>query len=154
MTIVGYTGKVTSYDLAVGVKINMDELIYMISPIDSPLINGIGTDGRQLLASSGVDQTTFKWMDEELLLPRAQTAGTGAAGSGTTTITVSAADSYKFQDDDLLTIGEEGGIANGAVKRITDINTSTGVITVVDWVNGSVWPATTDHATTGDDVLN
>ena len=59
MTIVGYAGKVTSYDLAVGVKINIDELIYMISPIDSPFINGIGTDGRQLLASSGVDQTTF-----------------------------------------------------------------------------------------------
>ena len=97
MTIVGYGGKVTSYDLAVGVKINMAELIYMISPIDSPLINGIGTDGRQLLASSGVDQTTFKWMDEELLLPRAQTTDTGAAGAGVTTITVSAADSYKFQ---------------------------------------------------------
>ena len=47
MTVVGYSGKVTSYDLAVGVKISMDELIYMISPIDSPLINGIGTDGRQ-----------------------------------------------------------------------------------------------------------
>ena len=59
MAIVGYGGNVTSYDLAVGVKINMDELIYMISPVDSPLINGIGTDGRQLLSSSAVDQTTF-----------------------------------------------------------------------------------------------
>jgi len=87
VTIVGYGGKVTSYDLAVGVKINMDELIYMISPIDSPFINGIGTDGRQLLASSGVDQTEFKWMDEELLLPRAQiSATTGAGGAGTTEI--------------------------------------------------------------------
>jgi hypothetical protein len=56
MAIVGYGGKVTSYDLAVGVKINMDELIYMISPTDSPFINGIGTDGRQLLGSSPVDQ--------------------------------------------------------------------------------------------------
>ena len=52
MAIVGYSGNVTSYDLAVGVKINMDELIYMISPVDSPFINGIGTDGRQLLALS------------------------------------------------------------------------------------------------------
>ena len=156
MTIVGFSSAApgaTSYDLAVGVKINMDELIYMISPIDSPLINGIGTDGRQLLASSPVDQTTFKWMDEELLLPRAQTTDTGAAGAGTTTITVSAADSYKFQLDDLLTIGEEGGIANGAVKRVTNINTTTGVITVVDWQNGSVWPATTSHATTGQDTV-
>ena len=100
MTIVGYSGSVTSYDLAVGVKINMDELIYMISPVDSPFINGIGTDGRQLLTSSPTDQTEFKWMDEELLLPRAQAAGTGAAGAGDTDITVSAADSYKFQVGD------------------------------------------------------
>ena len=149
MAIVGYSGNVTSYDLAVGVKINMDELIYMISPVDSPFINGIGTDGRQLLASSGTDQTEFKWMDEELLLPRAQAAGTGAAGAGTTTVTVSAADSYKFQEDDLLNVGEEGAVVNGAVKRITGINNTTGVITVVDWTNGSAWPATTAaHADT------
>ena len=143
MAIVGYAGNVTSYDLAVGVKINMDELIYMISPVDSPFINGIGTDGRQLLASSGTDQTEFKWMDEELLLPRAQAAGTGAAGAGDTTVTVSAADSYKFQVGDLLNVGEEGAVVNGAVKRITAINNTTGVLTLADWTNGSAWPATT-----------
>ena len=143
MAVVGYAGNVTSYDLAVGVKINMDELIYMISPTDSPFINGIGTDGRQLLSSSPVDQQEFKWMDEELLLPRATVAGTGAAGAGATTITVSAADSYRFQVDDLLNIGEEDATVNGAIKRITAINNSTGVINVADWANGSAWPATT-----------
>ncbi len=142
MTIVGFSGKVTSYDLAVGVKINMDELIYMISPVDSPFINGIGTDGRQLLASSGVDQTEFKWMDEELLLPRAPAAGTGAAGAGVTDVTVSAADSYKFQVSDLITIGEEDVAANASVKIITAINNSTGVLTLGNWVNDSAWPAT------------
>ena len=143
MAVVGYAGKVTSYDLDVGVKINMDELIYMISPTDSPFINGIGTDGRQLLSSSPVDQQEFKWMDEELLLPRATVAGTGAAGAGATTITVSAADSYRFQVDDLLNIGEEDAVVNGAIKRITAINNSTGVINVADWANGSAWPGTT-----------
>ena len=103
MAIVGYGGKVTSYDLAVGVKINMDELIYMISPVDSPLINGVGTDGRQLLGSSPVDQTTFKWMDEELLLPSAPASAVNSAtGASVTTVTVSAANSYKFQVGDLL----------------------------------------------------
>jgi hypothetical protein len=142
MAIVGYSGTVTSYDLAVGVKINMDELIYMISPVDSPFINGIGTDGRQLLASSPVDQTEFKWMDEELLLPRAPAAGTGAAGAGATTVTVSAADSYRFQVSDLLSIGEEDVVVNASVKIITAINNSTGVLSVGNWVNDSAWPAT------------
>ena len=149
MAIVGYGGKVTSYDLAVGVKINMDELIYMISPTDSPFINGIGTDGRQLLGSSPVDQQEFKWMDEELLIPRATVTDTGAAGAGATDVTVSAADSYKFQVDDLITIGEADAAVNAAVKRVTHVNTDAGVLTLADWANASAWPATTaGHADT------
>ena len=140
MAVVGFSGKVTSYDLAVGVKISMDELIYMISPIDSPLINGIGTDGRQLLASSAVDQTEFKWMDEELLLPRAPAAGTGAAGAGVTTVIVSTADSYRFQVGDLITIGEEGVAMHNSVKIIT-ANTNNGTLTLGNWVNDAAWPA-------------
>ena len=149
MAIVGYGGKVTSYDLAVGVKINMDELIYMISPTDSPFINGIGTDGRQLLGSSPVDQQEFKWMDEELLIPRATVTDTGAAGAGATDVTVSAADSYKFQVDDLITIGEADAAVNAAVKRVTHVNTDAGVLTLADWANSADWPATTAaHADT------
>ena len=149
MAIVGYGGKVTSYDLAVGVKINMDELIYMISPTDSPFINGIGTDGRQLLGSSPVDQQEFKWMDEELLIPRATVTDTGAAGAGATDVTVSAADSYKFQVDDLITIGEADAAVNAAVKRVTHVNNTAGVLTLADWANSDAWPATTAaHADT------
>ena len=136
MAIVGYGGNVTSYDLAVGVKVNMDELIYMISPVDSPLINGIGTDGRQLLASSAVDQTTFKWMDEELLPP---TAAADAVNSNTGTsvvvVSVSAADSYKFQVGDLVTIMDEGAVQHAAVLRVTAVNNSTGDLTVAGWAN-------------------
>ena len=139
MAIVGYGGKVTSYDLAVGVKINMDELIYMISPTDSPFINGIGTDGRQLLGSSPVDQQEFKWMDEELLIPRATVTDTGAAGAGATDVTVSAADSYKFQVDDLITIGEADAAVNAAVKRVTHVNNTAGVLTLADWANSADW---------------
>ena len=150
MAVVGYSGNVTSYDLAVGVKINMDELIYMISPTDSPFINGIGTDGRQLLSSSPVDQQEFKWMDEELLLPSAFiSATTGAGGAAASEITVAAADSYKFQVDDLLSNAAEGEVWNGAIKRITEINNTTGVIDVVEWANGSVWPV----PTIGDKII-
>ena len=149
MAIVGYGGKVTSYDLAVGVKINMDELIYMISPTDSPFINGIGTDGRQLLSSSPVDQQEFKWMDEELLIPRATVTDTGAAGAGATDVTVSTSDIYKFQVDDLITIGEADAAVNAAVKRVTHVNNTAGVLTLADWANSDAWPATTAaHADT------
>ena len=143
MAVVPNGGMVTSYELAVGVKINMDELIYMISPTDSPFINGIGTDGRQLLSSSGVDQQEFKWMDEELLLPRATITGTGSAGAGATDVNVSVADSYRFQLDDLISIAETGQAMNASIKRITHVNNTTGVLTLDDWANSADWPATT-----------
>lgn len=142
MALVPNGGMVTSYELAVGVKINMDELIYMISPTDSPFINGIGTDGRQLLSSSGTDQQEFKWMDEELLLPRATVTDTGAAGAGATDVTVSAADSYRFQVDDLISIASTGDAMNAAIKRVTHVNNTLGVLTLADWANEADWPAT------------
>ena len=136
MAVVPYAGRVTSYDLAVGVKISMDEAIYMISPIDSPLINGIGTDGRQVLASSGVDQTTFKWMDEELLLPSAPVETINAnTGTGVVLVNVSAADSYRFQVDDLISIASEGFVQAEAILRITDPDHGTGDMVVAGWAN-------------------
>jgi hypothetical protein len=114
----------------------MDEAIYMISPIDSPLINGIGTDGRQVLASSGVDQTTFKWMDEELLLPSAPVETLNSnTGTNVVLVQVSASDSYRFQVDDLITIMDEGAAQHGAVLRITDPDHGTGDMVVAGWAN-------------------
>jgi len=152
MAIVGWTGAapgVTSYDLAVGVKINMDELIYMISPIDSPLINGIGTDGRQLIGSSPVDQTTFKWMDEELLLPSASIdVANAATGASLTSFEVSVADSYKFQVGDLVTTMDRSAVQHACIKRVTEVVEATGVLELAAWVNDSAQPATTT-----DDVV-
>jgi hypothetical protein len=137
MAIVGHAGSVTSYDLAVGVKISIDELIYMISPIDSPLINGINTDGRQILASSPVDQTTYKWMDEELLLPRAQiSVANTATGTSHTSVSVSAADSYKFQVGDLLSIAHDNrasGATSDTVLIVTNANHGAVGMTVAEW---------------------
>ena len=148
MTIVGYSGKVTSYDLAVGVKISMDEAIYMISPIDSPFINGIGTDGRQLLGSSGVDQTTFKWMDEQLLLPRANVdVANAATGTSLTSVEVSVADSYKFQVGDLITTMDRSAVQHAAVLRITEVVAATGVLECAGWANHSAQTATSTDDT-------
>jgi hypothetical protein len=131
-----YSGKVTTYDLTVGEKIDIDELIYMISPVDSPLINGLAADGKSVLASSGVTETTFKWMDEEILLPRAAAdAANSNTGTAVVVVSVSAADSYKFQVGDLVTVMDEGAAQHNAVLRITAVNTTTGDLTVEGWAN-------------------
>ena len=131
-----YSGKVTTYDLTVGEKIDIDELIYMISPVDSPLINGLAADGKSVLASSGVTETTFKWMDEEILLPRAAADAINAnTGTSVVVVSVSAADSYKFQVGDLVTVMDEGAAQHNAVLRITAVNTTSGDLTVEGWAN-------------------
>jgi len=131
-----YAGKVTTYDLTVGEKIDIDELIYLISPVDSPMINGVASDGKQILASSGCTETTFKWMDEEILLPRAAaSAANSNTGTSSVLVTVAAADSYKFQVGDLITVMDEGAVQHNAVLRITAINNSNGQLTVAGWAN-------------------
>jgi len=136
------SGLVTTYGLTVGVKVDMDELIYMISPVDSPLINGVAADGKAILASSGVTETEFKWLDEEILLPRAAASAVNSStGTSVTAVTVSAADSYKFQVGDLVTVMDEGTAQHKAVLRVTAINNTTGVLTVAGWANHSAQTA-------------
>jgi len=137
-----YAGKVTTYDLTVGEKIDIDELIYLISPVDSPMINGIASDGKQILASSGCTETTFKWMDEEILLPRAAAdAVNSSTGTSVTTVSVSAADSYKFQVGDLVSVMDEGAVQHAAVLRVTGVNNTSGDLTVAGWANHSAQTA-------------
>tara|TARA_B110001454_G_scaffold40792_1_gene40121 strand:- start:11581 stop:12720 length:1140 start_codon:yes stop_codon:yes gene_type:complete len=131
----------------------MDEAIFMISPIDSPFLNGIGTDGRQLLGSSSVDQTSWKWMDEQLLLPRANiSAGNAALGVAHTTMTVAVADSYKFQENDLVTTLDRSHAATGTVLLVSDVNNTTGVLTVGEWVNHAGQLATA-HGANADTII-
>ena len=137
-----YAGKVTTYDLTVGEKSDIDELIYLISPVDSPMINGIASDGKQILASSGCTETTFKWMDEEILLPRAAAdAVNSSTGTSVTTVSVSAADSYKFQVGDLVSVMDEGAAQHAAILRVTAVNNTNGDLTVAGWANHSAQTA-------------
>lgn len=99
-------GLMTSYDLTVGVKINMDEAIYMISPMDTPLLNGFGSNGQTALSQQSVDQRKFSWMDEEALLPRSTLAG--AALAGDTTLTVQPGHQLRFSTGDMLVVHKAG----------------------------------------------
>ena len=42
-------GRGTSYDLTVGIIVDMDEAIYLLSPEDSPLLTGFNSDGLAVL---------------------------------------------------------------------------------------------------------
>lgn len=110
-----------SYNLTVETKINIDELIYILSPNDLPLLHGVGADGVPLLPRVGLDNTIFYWLEEEVPLPRATLAAD--INNSTTSVTLLTGEAVKFAIGDAVRIDDE-------VLVVTDINTGTEVLTV------------------------
>jgi len=117
-----------SYDLQVETKINIDELIYILTPEDLPLLSGIGSDGLGVIGKAPVDNTVFYWMEEDVPLPRATSAE--ALDTSETGIDVVAGDAVKFAVGDAIRIDDE-------IMLVTDVNTSTEVLTVTRGALGS-----------------
>jgi len=117
-----------SYDLQVETKINIDELIYILTPEDLPLLSGIGSDGLGVIGKAPVDNTVFYWMEEDVPLPRATSAE--ALDTSETGIDVVSGDAVKFAVGDAIRIDDE-------IMLVTDVNTSTEVLTVTRGALGS-----------------
>lgn len=113
-------GTVTSYALTTGVKINMDELIYLMSPTDLPLTLGVDSDGSMIVKTQPVDQIQFYWQDEELLTPRVALAG--AAITADTTFTVAAGEALRFATGDVARVVRAGV---SEMIRITGVSNAT-----------------------------
>ena len=90
----------TAYDLTVGVIVDMDEAIFMVSAQDSPLLTGVDSDGMQILGSRGTTQTKFDWMHDEILTPRSNL--TVNLVTATAFITVTSGHRERFSTGDVL----------------------------------------------------
>lgn len=120
------TGMVTAYDLTVGLKINFDEAIYLLSPLDSPFINGVDAEGQVILGSVPTDQIEFSWQDEEILVPRATL--TGAITTGDAFVTLASADErLRFSTGDILMV-EKAGVTER--MRVTGYATTAATLDV------------------------
>ena len=117
-----------SYDLQVETKINIDELIYILTPDDLPLLSGIGSDGLGVIGKAPVDNTVFYWMEEDVPLPRGTAAE--ALDASETDLTVASGDAVKFAVGDAIRIDNE-------ILLVTAVNTTTEVLTVTRGALGS-----------------
>lgn len=124
----------TAYDLTVGVVVNMDEAIYLISPDDSPLITGMGADGLSVISSQPVDEIVFSWMHDTLLLPRSAVTG-GAITTGDTIVTVTSGDRSKFSTGDVLRINKVGNVDE--IIRISGYGTTTDTLLITRAYSGT-----------------
>lgn len=140
-----YVGRVSQYDLTAGVKISMDEMIYLLSPTDLPMTLGVDSDGTMVIPSSEVDQVKFEWMDEEMLVPRTQLGATALTGD--TFITITSGERARFSTGDLVRV-IKGGTAN-EVMRVTGYGTTADTLIVTRGFNST----TATNYASGDIVM-
>lgn len=123
-----------SYDLQVETKINIDELIYTLSPLDLPLLTGVGGTGNPIIPRSPVDTTTFYWLEDEVPLPTG-TIGT-ALLTGVTSLVLTAGQGYRFHIGDAIRVLAE-------TMFITGVNADATTLTVTRGAANSTGTATT-----------
>ena len=140
------TGVATSYDLTVGVVVNMDPAIYLLSPADSPMISGLASDGLSVIAQRPVDEIVFSWLDDTILTPRSSVA---AIVTADTVITVASGDRTKFSTGDTVTIAKTGATGDGEKIRITGYGTTTDTLLVSRAQSGSATTYASDSILIG-----
>lgn len=118
----------SSYNLTVEQKVNIDELIYVLSPMDLPLFTGVGADGLPIIPRQPVDNRTFYWLEEDIALPRATL--NEALDNSETGVTVNTGDAIKFSAGDILRIEDE-------IMYVSAINTGTDELTVTRGARGT-----------------
>ena len=110
----------TTYDLTTGVKLDVEDAIWLISPFDVPLQGAMGADGRVSLASATCFEKKVEWLDETLLTPRTtQSATTALATTNGTTLYCAAGAQLQFQTGDVI-------LMDGEYMQITSYVSTTG----------------------------
>lgn len=136
------TGKVTTYDLTVGVIVDMEDMIHMISPSDAPIQQGVTGTGLSLITNGTCFEKKVEWLDEELLLPRSTAGATATTGEGV--LTVASGHQLRFSTGDvLLTKANER-------LRVTGYGSTADTLTVTRGFSSS----TAATITSGDTITN
>jgi hypothetical protein len=105
------TGTATSFDLTTGVKLDVENMIWLFSPFDVPLQGTMGSDGRSAISTDTVFETKYEWLDEALLTPRSALAQTAATSDNYVLLT--AGDQPKFQTNDVVVLDSEYLLVTG-----------------------------------------
>jgi hypothetical protein len=123
------TGVATAYDLTVGVVVNMDETIYLLSPADSPMISGLASDGLSVISSRPVDEIVFSWLDDTILTPRSTVAAIVTADAE---INVATGDRTKFSTGDVIMVSKtNANDGSGEKMRVTGYSATTATTLLV-----------------------
>lgn len=123
-------GQVNSYNRLVGVKLDIDEFIEILDPIDVPF--------QQSLSSEGTESTKVEWLEEDLT-PQTITV-TSFTGTGPWVITTP--DGNIVRNNDVLW---KEGAASNVQYQVTAYTSTT--VTVAGFGGNSTAPANADKLT-------
>jgi hypothetical protein len=124
------TGTITTYGLTTGVKLDVEDMIWTITPFDVPLLGTQGSDGRTAISQTTVFEKKIEWLDEVLLIPNSTLGATVATTD--TYITVASGTQLNFQTGDVLRVGT-GAAAEGML--VTGYGTTANTLTVTRQYN-------------------
>ena len=111
-------GTALTYDLVQGVMLDIEDMIHLLSPTDTPLTGGVGADGRTVLPMGSCFEVKTEWQHESLLLPKS-TLAAQITNAGTT-LTVAAGDGLKFSSGDIVIVDSEYlRVTAGGVDALT-----------------------------------
>lgn len=127
----------SSYNQLIEVKVDFDELIYVLSPDDLPLQTGRGSNGLAVVPTVPVTQREFHWQDEDVPLPVGSL--NGALTDVATAVIVQDNEAVKFPVGSTIRVDDEA-------MRVTAINTSTHTLTVTRGANGTTNVVHSDDA--------
>lgn len=99
-------GTFQTYDLNVGIKLDVENIIRLISPFDVPLQGGYGADGLTALSHDQVFEKKVEWLDEVLLTPKT-TLGAQVTLTTATYIAVATGTGIYFQTGDVIQCDSE-----------------------------------------------
>lgn len=113
-------GATSTYGLTVGIKLDVEPVIQMISPTDVPFQGqAMGATDAIGLPTGTVFEKKYEWLDETILTPRSTIAATSTTGDAF--VTLASGDGLKFQTGDLLLIGSEYVRVTGYSLTTSDI---------------------------------
>jgi hypothetical protein len=128
----------TTYDLTVGVIVDIENIIVQLDPADVPFLGMNGADGRSALPRGTCFEKRKDWLDDILLAPRCLVGATNIL-IGDTTITLDAGDANRFPAGSVLLIETE-------YIYVVSVN-ATGLILTVTGGRGFGSSAAAAHAT-------
>lgn len=128
------TGRRGTYESTVGLRLDLEDAIHMISPFDVPFLGTYGPGNGSVLGRETTESTTVEWLEDELV--PGSDALSGALTTGDTAVVVDNGDYFKVND--MIRVDDEFMRVSAISNDTLTVERSWGSPAAVDHADNSV----------------